>query len=209
MTNIIFAALHTTSENGTLVFYRLLDNPQVMEDLLEEQNQVLEKAGYDGDVGPEVFTREILNKFTKLDSVIRETCRLRNDYIALPHKNISNKIITLSGGAMIRPGERAYVTPFSNHRDANIQKVNGNINGFDPYRFLDQDKNSTKIGEDFLFFGMGKRACPGRWFAIQEIKTIVSMMIRNYHLTALSPIIFPTDDYSRTPTGQFKIVPRK
>lgn len=109
MTQIIFAALHTTSENGTLSFYRLLDNPQVLEDLLEEQNQVLEEAGYDKTVGPEVFTREILNKFVKMDSVIRETSRLRNDYIGLPHLNTSKKTITLSGGAMIRPGKKKEV----------------------------------------------------------------------------------------------------
>ncbi|KAI8337992.1 cytochrome P450 [Chlamydoabsidia padenii] len=209
VTQLIFAALHTTSENGTLTFYRLLDNPQVMEDLLEEQNKVLEQAGYDDTVGPEVFTREILNKFVKMDSVIRETCRLRNDYIGLPHQNISNRTITLSGGAMIRPGERAHVNPFSNHRDETIQKVTDDIDTFKPYRFVNQDKNSTKVGEDFIFFGMGKHACPGRWFAIQEIKTIIAMMIRSYHLSALGPVIFPTDDYSRIPTGRFKIVPRK
>jgi cytochrome P450 len=106
VTQIIFAALHTTSENGTLSFYRLLDNPQVLEDLMEEQNQVLEEAGYDTTVGPEVFTREILNKFVKMDSVIRETSRLRNDYIGLPHLNTSNKTITLSGGAMIHAGKK-------------------------------------------------------------------------------------------------------
>ncbi|KAI8337991.1 cytochrome P450 [Chlamydoabsidia padenii] len=210
MTQLIFAALHTTSENGTLVFYRLLDNPEVMEELLEEQNQVLKDAGYDSDVGPEVFNRDILNKLVKLDSVIRESCRLRNDYIALPHKNISNKIITLSGGAMIRPGEHAFICRFSNHRDENLHKVSDDIATFNPYRFVNQDTNSTKGGEDFLFFGMGKHACPGRWFAIQEIKTIVSMMIRSYRLSALSPITFPTDEFSRIPwTGRFKIVPRK
>nr|ATF27934.1 steroid 11 beta hydroxylase [Absidia caerulea] len=209
MTQIIFAALHTTSENGTLSFYRLLDNPKVLEDLLEEQNQVLEDAGYDSSVGPEVFTREILNKFVKMDSVIRETSRLRNDYIGLPHKNISSKTITLSGGAMIRPGERAYVNAYSNHRDGTIQKVTDNLKSFEPYRFVNQDRNSTKIGEDFIFFGMGKHACPGRWFAIQEIKTIIAMMIRSYQLSALGPVTFPTDDYSRIPMGRFKIVPRK
>ncbi|ORZ15104.1 cytochrome P450, partial [Absidia repens] len=136
--------------------YRLLDNPKVLEDLYEEQNQVLEDAGFDKSVGPEVFTREILNKFVKMDSLIRETSRLRNDYIGLPHKNTSNRTITLSGGAVIRPGENAFLNFYSNHRDPTLQKNAENLNTFDAYRFVNQDKNSTKIGEDFMFFGMGK-----------------------------------------------------
>ncbi|CAO3593299.1 unnamed protein product [Absidia cylindrospora] len=208
-TEIIFAALHTTSENGTLAFYRLLDNPEVLEALYEEQNQVLEEAGFDKSVGPEVFTREILNKFVKMDSLIRETSRLRNDYIGLPHKNISNKTITLSSGAVIHPGENAFLNFYSNHRDPTLQKGADNVNTFDAFRFVNQDKNSTKIGEDFLFFGMGKHSCPGRWFAIQEIKTILSMLIRSYKMSAVGPITFPVDCNSSIPNGQFKIVPRK
>ncbi|ORZ05075.1 cytochrome P450 [Absidia repens] len=209
MTQIIFAALHTTSENGTIVLYRLLDNPKVLEELYEEQNAVLEEAGYDDTVGPEVFTREILNKFVKMDSVIRESCRLRNDYIGLPHTNVGKKTIVLSGGAMIRPGENAFVNFYSNHRDEKLQKSGMNANNFEPYRFVDQGKNSTKIGDDFMFFGMFKHACPGRWFAIQEIKTILAMLIRSYKMSAIDSVVFPTSDYTRIPTGRFKIVPRK
>ncbi|KAI8069708.1 hypothetical protein BC940DRAFT_332225 [Gongronella butleri] len=40
--------------------------------------------------------REILNKFTKMDSVIRETMRVRTAYIALPHVNVSNSTDVLS-----------------------------------------------------------------------------------------------------------------
>nr|ANH61882.1 CYP5311B1 [Absidia caerulea] len=209
ITQIIFAALHTTSENGTLALYRLLDNPELFEDLYEEQNQVLEQAGYDRSVGPEVFTREILNKFVKMDSLIRETSRLRNEFISLPHMNTSNKTITLSGGAMIRPGENVFINFYANHHDEKLQKVADNLGKFEPYRFVNQDKNSTKVGEDFVFFGMGKHACPGRWFAIQEIKTIISMLIRDYKISPLGPVVFPVSDYTRIPTGRFKIVPRK
>jgi cytochrome P450 len=87
--------------------------------------------------------------------------------------------------------------------------VADNLTTFEPFRFVNQDKNSTKVGEDYVFFGMGKHACPGRWFAVQEIKTILSMLIRDYKISPLGPIVFPTSDYTRIPTGRFKIVPRK
>ncbi|KAI8342479.1 cytochrome P450 [Chlamydoabsidia padenii] len=209
ITQLLFGAIHTTTENGTLVIYRLLDNPQLFEDLYKEQNQVLEEAGLDHNAGPHVFTRDILNKLVKMDSIIQETTRLRNEFISLPHMNISNKTIILSGGAMIRPGESAFVNHYANHHDETLQKVSDNIDMFEPYRYVNQGRNSTKLGEDFILFGMGKHACPGRWFAIQEIKTILSLLIRDYKVSPVGPVVFPTSDYTRIPTGRFKIVPRK
>ncbi|KAI8065232.1 cytochrome P450 [Gongronella butleri] len=210
MTQLIFAALHTTSENGTVVMYRLLQHPHVFEELYEEQNEVLASCGYDETAGPEVFTREMLNKFVKLDSAVREACRVKNEYIVLPHANASDKPLTLSNGAVVLPGEFVYVNQFHNHRDPELQGTADDLYEFNPYRFLDRDKNSTKIGEDFTFFGMGKHACPGRWFAIQEIKTMMSMLIRSYKIEPVGPPIqWPTAERVAFPNAKFKLTPRK
>ncbi|KAI8065229.1 cytochrome P450 [Gongronella butleri] len=209
LTQLIFAAVHTTSENSTWVLYRLLANPEVMDDLLEEQNEVLAEAGYSASSGPEVFTREILNKFTKMDSVIRETMRVRTAYIALPHVNVSNSTIVLSNGTKVYPGDSVYINVWANHNDAQLQSALDDVSEFKPYRFLDTDKNSTKIGEDFLFFGLGKRACPGRWFAIQETKTIIALLIREYKMAAVGDIFFPAQEGIPFPFGEFNIAPRK
>ncbi|KAI8065227.1 cytochrome P450 [Gongronella butleri] len=205
---IIFAALHTTSENCTVAFYRFLDTPGLMEELLQEQNEVLAEAGYDSSVGPEVFTREILNKFVKMDSAIREAWRCRNDYIMLPHANVSGRTIVLSNGAVVLPDELVYISQWMIHNDPEIQGYN-DLNEYKPLRYLNQDKNASKIGEDYLHFGLGKRACPGRWFAIQETKTLISMLLRTYKLEAEGPIIFPTQDRQPMPFGQFKMTPRQ
>lgn len=49
---------------------------------------------------------------------------------------------------------------------------------FDPYRFVrmrgqtGQDKSAhlVSIGPSFLGFGLGEHACPGRFFAANEVK---------------------------------------
>ncbi|SAL99054.1 hypothetical protein [Absidia glauca] len=56
---------------------------------------------------------------------------------------------------------------------------------FKPFRFVDRQAPSTKVGSDFLLFGMGKHACPGRWFAIHQMKGVITCLIRNYEITAL------------------------
>ncbi|KAI8065230.1 cytochrome P450 [Gongronella butleri] len=190
-TSLIFAAIHTTSENSTVFIYRLLQHPELVQDLYEEQNEILQKHGYDASVGPEVFTREILNEFVKMDSAIRETARARHTYYGLPHTNTSNRTIVLSSGARILPGENAFIDFWSCHRDPEMQSVIDDYNAFKPYRYLNQGKNATKIGDDFLFFGLGKHACPGRWFAIQEIKTIIALLLRKYELSSPDEVIFP------------------
>ncbi|KAI9309161.1 cytochrome P450 [Cunninghamella echinulata] len=209
LTQFIFAALHTTSENGTVAFYRIMNHPGLIEELLEEQNQVLESEGFDKNCGPEVFTREILNKFVKLDSAIREAFRVKNSYIDLGHKNMSNENIVLSGGAVIRPGEIVHPNIYANHNDPSLQKVFDDLKEYKPLRFLNAERNSTKIGDDFLFFGLGRHSCPGRWFAVQEIKTIISYIIRKYQVVPQGDITFPTQDRVSMPMGVYKLVPRK
>ncbi|CAO3627496.1 unnamed protein product [Cunninghamella blakesleeana] len=209
LTQFIFAALHTTSENGTVAFYRIINEPGLIDDLIKEQNEVLENEGFDKNCGPEVFTREILNKFVKLDSAIREAFRLKNQHIDLPHKNMSNENVVLSSGAIIRPGELVYINVFGNHTDPSLQKVVDDLKVYKPYRFVNAEKNAAKIGDDFVFFGMGKRACPGRWFAIQEIKTIISYIIRKFDIIPSETIVFPTGDRIPFPMGKYKLVPRK
>ncbi|CAO3620613.1 unnamed protein product [Cunninghamella echinulata] len=209
VTQFIFAALHTTSENSTVALYRILNHPGFIDELLEEQNQVLESEGFDQNCGPEVFTREILNKFVKLDSAIREAFRIKNVYIDLPHQNISNENVVLSGGTVIKPGENVYINSYANHNDPEIQKVIDDLQVFNPLRFLNAGKNSAKIGEDYLFFGLGPKSCPGRWFAIQEIKTIISYLIRRFEIVPLEPIRIPVAEYDFFPSGMYKLVPRK
>ncbi|CAO3627516.1 unnamed protein product [Cunninghamella blakesleeana] len=209
LTQFIFAALHTTSENGTVAFYRIMNEPGLIDDLIKEQNEVLENEGFDKNCGPEVFTRDILNKFVKLDSAVREAFRLKNQHIDLPHKNISNENVVLSSGAIVRPGENVYINMFANHTDPSLQKIFDDLKVYKPYRFVNAEKNAAKIGDDFVFFGMGKHACPGRWFAIQEIKTLISYIIRKFDVIPDEPIVFPTADRIPFPMGKFKLVPRK
>ncbi|KAL0093332.1 hypothetical protein F4703DRAFT_1828880 [Phycomyces blakesleeanus] len=208
ITFLIFVALHTTSENTTVLLYRMLENPAIVDELVIEQQEVLEQEGLDANCGSEVFTRDILKKFVKLDSVCRETFRMKNQYISLPHEYDGKVPLTLSNGAVINPGEDVLIDVWTNHQYTEDANDVEDADQFKAFRFVDQDKQSTKVGEDYLFFGMGRRACPGRWFAIQEVQTILAMLVREYKFMPKGPIVFPTEERSPIPTGKC-IIQRK
>lgn len=164
---LIFASIHTTSENSTVVMYRLLQHPELIPELLEEQNQVLcEYLGEDvvnsTDDAVLLFTFDVVRNLPKLDSLCRESLRLRNDYFTLTHKYLGKNKITLSNGAVIKPGEYVLINTWYNHTADDIQHDNsGGFSDFQPFRYANlQDRQSTKIGDDYLIFGLGKHACP-------------------------------------------------
>lgn len=107
---LIFAAVHTTSENTTIFIYRLLQNPHVMDDLLEEQRQVLTSLGKPLD-GPDeqVFTRSTVKMFEKLDSFCRECFRLQNDFLGLSHIYNGKRDFLLGDKCVVHPGKQPLI----------------------------------------------------------------------------------------------------
>ena len=55
---------------------------------------------------------------------------------------------------------------------------------FEGFRHVDKD-SFTMVGRSSLSFGLGKHACPGRWFAVNTIKTALSILIRKYDISNL------------------------
>lgn len=196
LVGLIFASVHTTSENGTVVLYRVMQHPEVIPEILEEVNQVM--AGKD-----RVMDGEDIKSMAKLDSLCRETMRLKNIYLSLPHRNVGKEPITLSNGSVVKPGHDVIINYWNNHSH---NRMTGSLdNSFKPFRFVDQDKQASKVGNDFLPFGLGKHACPGRWFALQEIKTLIAQLLQDYHFEAVDEPYFPTGEGNVIPFGQVKV----
>ncbi|OAD73715.1 CYP5311 protein, partial [Phycomyces blakesleeanus NRRL 1555(-)] len=105
-------------------------------------------------------------------------------------------------------GEEVLIDIWKNHRDPEIQNDLKDVEQFKPFRFVSSEKQATKVGEDFLVFGMGRHACPGRWFAMQEVETIISMIIREYDIKATTPVTYPKSERGM-PGGKFRLEKRK
>ena len=106
---MIFASVHTTTQAGTVVFYRILQHPELVPEILEEQKEVLERHGIDPNgENKDVFTFEVVRDMHKLDSIIRESLRLGNVYLENRHCNTSSENIILSNGTIIPPGKISF-----------------------------------------------------------------------------------------------------
>ncbi|KAI9495643.1 cytochrome P450 [Zychaea mexicana] len=202
---LIFASIHTTSENGTIVLYRILQNPELINELLEEQQETIEHAGLDPNgKSNEVFTFDTIKGMVKLDSFCREALRLRSEFYELAHTNISKQNVVLSNGTIIPPDGDVLINSWYNQQSNSweeMRKDGEDRAQFKPFRYLNTGYPSTKVSDDYLVFGEGRRACPGRWFAIQEIKTIIALLIRDYKVRPTSDILFPTSLDTAMPFG--------
>ncbi|PKK70759.1 cytochrome P450 [Rhizophagus irregularis] len=57
-----------------------------------------------------------------------------------------------------------------------------NPKSFEPFRHIDKNAPASKISKNFVLFGAGKHACPGRYFAISEIKFFMHNIILKYNI---------------------------
>lgn len=205
---IIFVGVHTTSDAVTYVMYCLAKYPEYIPELRKEQEEAIiaEDAATDSEKDV-VYTPAIYRRLEKLDSFIRECMRTRMVGIGLAHTNISEDNIVLKSGAIVEPGQEVFINLFHVHHDEENQASFDNLETFNGFRFVGKNKLTVKSGHDNISFGMGKHACPGRWFATHQIKGIISYFIKNYDISAKSEIRImnsTTENYVGNPTGTIK-----
>ncbi|KAF9571172.1 hypothetical protein EC968_000975 [Mortierella alpina] len=203
---LILASVHTTSDASTYVSYYLALFPECIEPLYREQVEVLDqiahereaerqcklqsgeaqsRASFEGtDLDPHndrSLSAETVKRFKYLDSFVREVFRFRLQRIELPH--IAQADVILSNGMVIHKGRKIFVNLRSLHEDPKLQGEGPTE--FRPWRFVGKAKSAAKASMDYLPFGVGKHACPGRFLAIQEIKTITALLVTRYSMLEL------------------------
>jgi len=94
------------------------------------------------------------------------------------------KRFEFSDGLVLFPGEILATGQGSVHMDPNIYANPTEFDGFRFSRMRDEGESSkaytTNTSTEFLTFGHGKHACPGRFFAINEIKVVLAFLLLRY-----------------------------
>jgi cytochrome P450 len=174
---INFASIHTTSVTVTQVLYRLLSNPEYLEPLREEVDSVIREEGW---------TKAGMDRLYKVDSFLRETQRL-DGIGSLPTTRLAVRPFTFSNGVTVPAGTTISIPASSTHTD---ERNYSNPDEFDGFRFakLREIEGNTAISKhqsvstsaEFLAFGLGRHKCPGRFFAVNEIKGLFAYIITTY-----------------------------
>lgn len=191
MLTLVFFSIHTTTKRTTICLYNLAKYPQYVPELLEEQRAVLGDDWADGTV-----TLDQLKNLNKLDSFIRESLRTSGRSIALPHKIVGMDEWHLPGGYVLPKGTVVNINTEDVYYSPELQGPNPRE--FNAWRFVGTDKGAARIGPDMIAFGLGRHACPGRFFAVHEMKIALSLILKRYSVrfpdgakpTDGSPLLF-------------------
>nr|UOW59926.1 SonD [Paraconiothyrium archidendri] len=176
------AAIQTTSMQGSHFIYDLCAYPQYVPALREEIVSTLRADGG--------WKKTTLNKLRKMDSFIKESQRL-NPPLFLSFQRVAKKPLTLSDGTYIPTGTHFAMASDAILHDADNLPGGGDPEVFDAFRYakLREDPSKPENANKFQFamsdnthlhFGHGKYACPGRFFASNEVKMILCHLLLGY-----------------------------
>ncbi|OSC97933.1 cytochrome P450 [Trametes coccinea BRFM310] len=171
-----FGAIHTSSGTFTHALYNLAANPQYIQPLREEVERIIAEEGW---------TKTSLGKMYKVDSFLKESMRLADGSLLNVFRK-ALKDVTLSDGTFIPRGTLVCAAAMTAHRDGTRYPE---PDTFDPFRFARMREGGVEAATkhqlvntsvDFLTFSHGKHACPGRFFAANELKTMLAYLVLNY-----------------------------
>nr|WGZ60663.1 cytochrome P450 [Fusarium tricinctum] len=169
-----FAAIHTTTDLLTQTLIRLADKPELITPLREEIVAVLKTEGW---------KKTALYNMKLLDSAIKEAQRLKPNDTA-PMRRLAGKDVTLPDGYVVRKGENTVVDGYSMF-DPDIHSDPAE---YDIYRFRKMREEPggehraqlVSTSPEHLSFGHGHFACPGRFFASNEIKVALCYLLLRF-----------------------------
>ena len=163
------------------------------------------RAELDARVGAAPLEAEALSSLRMLDSAIREALRLSSGSLTLRHVPEDLELELGSTTYSFRAGDRVCLAPFITHRDPEIFP--------EPERYRHDRfyvetgvkqffKGGRKVPLPLMPFGAGVSMCPGRFFAINEIKLFVAMCLRDFDFDFVDPDhATPGFDLSRAGLG--------
>ncbi|KAI1421730.1 cytochrome P450 [Xylaria sp. FL1777] len=171
--SLTMAAIHTTTESAGRALLDICKHPEVAQQLRDEIIEV---------VGREGWAKTTLYKLRLMDSFLKESQRF-SPLSVLSMNRYVDKPVTLSDGLEIPKGARISVVA-----DFRNPEIYDEPDKFDAARFM---KKRQEVGQEHgwqfvttspthLTFGHGEHACPGRFFASNEIKIILCHMLMKF-----------------------------
>ncbi|OGM47935.1 putative cytochrome P450 monooxygenase [Aspergillus bombycis] len=168
------AAIHTTSDMLTQVLYDLCGRNELIQALREEVITVVQEEGW---------KKPTLYKLKLMDSVLKESQRLKPIGV-VSMRRVAMADLKLSDGTSIPKGSFLAV---SSERMWDPE-IYPNPLEFDGYRFLklrevpghETSAQTVAPSPEHMGFGFGRHACPGRFFAVNEVKIALCHILLKY-----------------------------
>lgn len=164
--SMMFAGHHTTAGTSAWVLIDLLRNPDYLADVLAE----LEEIYGDGDD----YTFRALRQIPLLENALKETLRLHPPLIVL--MRVAQEDLQI-GETVVRKGQTVAASPAVSGR---LPEDFPDAESYDPSRYAKGREEDVENRWSWIPFGAGRHRCVGAAFAQLQIKSIFSILLRNY-----------------------------
>ncbi|KAM9789388.1 5-beta-cholestane-3-alpha,7-alpha-diol 12-alpha-hydroxylase-like [Neosynchiropus ocellatus] len=193
---LLWASQGNTGPSSFWLLLFLMKHPEAMEAAKKEVEEIVKQSGQEvSRDGPLLdVTREMLTKATILDSIIEETLRLTAAPL-LTRAVLQDMTIKMADGReyWLREGDRMAVFPYNA-----VQmdpEIHPDPRSFRYDRFLRPDgskksdfyKGGKKVRYCTMPWGAGVSMCPGRFFATNELKQFVFLMLVYFQFQLTDP----------------------
>ncbi|GKZ18178.1 hypothetical protein AbraIFM66951_000351 [Aspergillus brasiliensis] len=174
--SLALASIHTTSDMLSQVLFDLAGRGEVIAALRTEVITVLQDDGW---------TKSTFNNLKLMDSVIKESQRLKPHSLAAMRR-FAHEDVKLSDGTILPKGTISVLI----NEAMWDPTVYPDPETFDAYRFLklretpgfETAAQAASPSPWHMGFGLGKHACPGRFFAVGLLKIILCHVLLEYDL---------------------------
>ncbi|KAJ6171841.1 Cytochrome P450, partial [Penicillium chermesinum] len=170
-----FAFIYTTAYGLYGALAELAQRPEYIEPLREEIESIL--AETESSVAA-------CDRMVRLDSFLKECQRLHPPSAVSAHR-VCLEPLELSNGTVLKAGSHVGVPSCWIHRSSKSY-VDPEL--FDGFRFVKRaaaggtNNRFTDLSPDYLVFGMGVHACPGRWMASVLMKLVLAHLIMHFDI---------------------------
>lgn len=188
----LFAGQHTSSITATWTgAYLMRYSKDVTPALLKEQQDVTARHGQKLDY-------DILSEMDGLHRCMKEALRLHPPLIMLLRYTHAPFEVTSREGKQyqIKKGTIVGTSPAFSNR---LPHIFSKPDEFDPDRFAPGREEDKALPFAYTSFGGGRHGCMGETFAYMQVKTIWSILLRNFEFELLSP--FPETDWDSLVVG--------
>ncbi|KAH7372168.1 cytochrome P450 [Cadophora sp. MPI-SDFR-AT-0126] len=179
MMRTLIASIHTTAKTISIALIDLLSQPQYLSELRDEARQA---ARPDGSID--------IDKLFAMDCFLKESQRLTPVFLMTMNRIVTQPYTFKVSGLHLPVGTMTTAATAAIATDPDTFGTDSNI--FDGRRFArlregnDAAQSAFKMGmatEDSLGFGLGNQACPGRFFAVNQIKLMLAKFLTRWDLT--------------------------
>lgn len=204
---LLWASQGNTGPSSFWLLFFLMKHPEAMAAVKEEIDRVVKESGQEVRRGGPILnlTYEMLMRTPVLDSAVEETLRLTTAPL-LTRAVLHDWNIKMANGRtyLIRKGDRVAMFPY-----AAVQidpEIHPDPHSFKYDRFLNPGRTKKtdfyKAGNKVKYYNMpwgaGVSMCPGRFFATNELKQFVFLMLVYFDFELKDPDEkIPEIDFSR------------